>query len=187
MEIKELIQSLVDGNKADFAKNFEQILTDRAKIAVADKKMDVAQGMFAEAEDPYQDYEQIDPQEEEPEEDEKPKVRRPGQEAEPFADEPELDGLGGSSQDFIDAHGEAELVDLLPEGVIESVMEILDSGKEGTIELQDGSSMTIEPALAKKIAKKVESMSAQMQDKFERKASISKTAFAMAVNESLFG
>jgi len=187
MEIKELLRSLIDGNKSDFSQNLEQILTDRAKIAIADKKIDVAADMFSEAESPYMDYDEIDPEEEEMDHEDKPKVRRPGQEAEPFGDEPEIDGLGGSSQDFIDAHGEAELVDLLPEGVIEDVMEVLESGEEAEIELQDGSTLTVDPKLAKKIAEKVDQMSAQEQDKFERKASISKTAFAMAVNESLFG
>lgn len=134
MDTKDLVQSLLNGDKTEFKQGFEQLLYDRSKIALSDYKMEVAGSLMnntddiAEAERPYMDYEPIDLELEDDDFD-TPTVNPDGREPEEYGLREPNDGLGGSEEAFIDMHGNVEVIDLLPESVSDDVDDIIDSGK----------------------------------------------------------
>lgn len=134
MDTKELVQSLLNGDKTEFKQGFEQLLYDRSKIALSDYKMEVAGSLMnntddiTEAETPYKDYDPVDLESEDEDRD-APTVNPDGREPEEFGLREPNDGLGGSEEAFVNMHGDVQVIDLLPESVSDDVDDIVDSGK----------------------------------------------------------
>lgn len=135
MDTKDLVKSLINGDKTEFKQGFEQLLYDRSKIALSDYKMEVAGSLMnntddiTEAERPYMDYEPIDLEVEDEDRD-FPSVNPDGREPEEYGLREPNDGLGGSEEVFVDMHGDVQVIDLLPESISDDVDDIVDSGKE---------------------------------------------------------